>query len=60
MQAKQCNYTSPSLVNAKEWWLPQAISITSFPTKFGPMIVGDKHWLDEPFPSSQYPLWPQE
>ena len=53
-------HTSPSLVNANEWWLPHATSITSFPTKFGPIIVGVMHWFEEPFPSSQYPLWPQE
>jgi hypothetical protein len=52
--------TSPSRVKAREWWLPHATSITSLPDKLAPTTVGNKHWVDEPFPSSEYPLWPQE
>jgi hypothetical protein len=59
MQQQQ-HLTSPSFVKAREWWLPHATSITSLPDKFAPIGVGNKHWFDEPFPSSQYPLWPQE
>ena len=56
----QQHLTSPSLVKASEWWLPHATSITSLPDKLEPITVGSKHWVDEPFPSSEYPLWPQE
>lgn len=44
-------FTSPSFVNAREWWLPQAISIINSLHKFV-IIAGVKAWLPKVFPNS--------
>lgn len=51
--------TSPSDVRANEWWLPQAMSVIHFEIRFVLISVGVRTWFVVPFPSSQYPLWPQ-